>query len=57
MKKPAQDVKIQNVGSWSNLATALNTAKVKQSTPIVSHSTFEVFKKAAQEKKERVSEL
>ena len=53
----SQDVKIQNVGSWSNLATALNTAKPKQSTPIVSRSTnssFEMFKKVAQEKKERV---
>ncbi|XP_022084196.1 bromodomain-containing protein 4-like [Acanthaster planci] len=55
-KLPSQDVKIQNVGSWSNLATALNTAKPKQATPVVNRSTsssFEMFRKAAQEKKER----
>ena len=59
-----QELKLKNAGSWSSLAslaavtqpsgTASTTSTVKKSTTAMS---FELFKKAAKEKEERVSSL
>lgn len=52
----AQEVKLKNAGSWSSLASLAvsqtsGTSAVKKSTTAMS---FELFKKAAKEKEERV---
>jgi len=51
-----QEVKLKNAGSWSSLASLAvsqtpGTSSVKKSTTAMS---FELFKKAAKEKEERV---
>ena len=53
---PVQEVKLKNAGSWSSLASLAvsqtpGASTVKKSTTAMS---FELFKKAAKEKEERV---
>ena len=53
-----QEVKLKNAGSWSSLASLAvsqtsGTSSVKKSTTAMS---FELFKKAAKEKEERVGD-
>ncbi len=50
-----QDLRIHNVGSWSNLANAASMKVNKPRQAQRTSSSFEMFRKAALEKEERVS--
>ena len=53
----AKEVKVQNISSWSNLANAKTPTQsgVQTAAPSSSSaSSFELFKKQAREKEERV---